>query len=71
MSESQDQKDGNRQICNGMYSRKSWGGNVDPFILVKFSKALSPQSARASLLIFEWSDESLIGVYPESDALWV
>ena len=24
------------QKCSGMYSKKSWGGRVDPFILVKF-----------------------------------
>jgi len=26
------------QQCSGMYSRKSWGGNIDPFILTKFLK---------------------------------
>ncbi|RMZ71158.1 integral membrane [Pyrenophora seminiperda CCB06] len=27
-----------RQKCSGMYSKKSWGGKVEPFILVKFIK---------------------------------
>ncbi|KAH6890328.1 lung seven transmembrane receptor-domain-containing protein [Thelonectria olida] len=55
-------KDG--QYCTGMYSRSSWGGPVDPFILVKFlnstnSKAKDP---KASLIIFEWKDRGLVGV---------
>lgn len=52
-----------------MYSRKSWGGNVDPFILVKFSKSVAQESDfLASLVIFEWSDEDLIGKYGSQDA---
>lgn len=52
-----------------MYSRKAWGGNVDPFILVKFSKSAAQQSDfLASLVIFEWSDEDLIGKYGSQDA---
>ncbi|KAJ5713259.1 Transmembrane receptor eukaryota [Penicillium malachiteum] len=55
-----------RQRCSGMYSRKSWGGTVDPFILVKFSKAEGAQNdPLASLVIFEWNDEGLIGEYRE------
>ena len=45
-----------------MYSRKAWGGNVDPFILVKFSSS-ERENAKASLVIFEWKDEQLIGAY--------
>lgn len=51
-----------------MYSRKSWGGSVDPFILVKFLPTENlPENADplASLIIFEWQDEDLIGVLPE------
>lgn len=52
-----------------MYSRKAWGGSVDPFILVKFSKANAQSSdPLASLVIFEWNDEELIGQYPTEDA---
>jgi hypothetical protein len=52
-----------------MYSRKSWGGNVDPFILVKFSKSAAQDSdPLASLVIFEWTDEELIGKYRSDDA---
>lgn len=52
-----------------MYSRKAWGGSVDPFILVKFSKANAQTSdPLASLVIFEWTDEELIGQYPTEDA---
>ncbi|KAF2083977.1 hypothetical protein K490DRAFT_76155 [Saccharata proteae CBS 121410] len=58
------QKDENRQQCSGMYSRKSWGGSVDPFILVKFLKATdAPENTdpTVSLLIFEWQDKNLLG----------
>jgi hypothetical protein len=52
-----------------MYSRKAWGGNVDPFILVKFSKAENLEGdPLASLVIFEWNDEELIGQYRSADA---
>jgi hypothetical protein len=50
-----------------MYSRKSWGGDVDPFILAKFAKANTENQENpetdpvVSLVIFEWNDESLIG----------
>ncbi|KAJ5098509.1 hypothetical protein N7532_005510 [Penicillium argentinense] len=58
-----------RQRCSGMYSRKAWGGNVDPFILVKFSKAQNTEGdPLASLVIFEWNDEELIGDYRSNDA---
>lgn len=62
--------DAHRQRCSGMYSRKAWGGSVDPFILVKFSKsAAAPESdPMASLVIFEWTDEELIGKYRSEDA---
>lgn len=49
-----------------MYSRKAWGGAVDPFILTKFIK--SPEGTTgdpiASLVIYEWKDEPLIGILP-------
>ncbi|OBT61341.1 hypothetical protein VE03_09318 [Pseudogymnoascus sp. 23342-1-I1] len=62
-----DQKDDNRLKCTGMYSRKSWGGNVDPYILVKFMKPPAEQKAASvSLVIFEWKDEELVGRFPES-----
>lgn len=52
-----------------MYSRKAWGGSVDPFILVKFTKSDSAESdPLASLVIFEWNDENLIGRYRSDDA---
>lgn len=52
-----------------MYSRKAWGGSVDPFILVKFAKSEVKESdPLASLVIFEWSDEPLIGRYRSDDA---
>lgn len=47
-----------------MYGRNTWGGPVDPFILVKFLNSSKPQGDDpiASLVIFEWKDQSLVGV---------
>jgi hypothetical protein len=51
-----------------MYSRKSWGGNVDPFIDTKFLPYAPPAGQQGiddptvAFLIFEWQDEALIGV---------
>ena len=65
----QDQRDSNRQVCSGMYSRKSWGGSTDPFILTKFVKPDNipeGQDPIVSLVIFEWKDRPLIG-HPETE----
>ncbi|EPE03292.1 lung seven transmembrane receptor domain-containing protein [Ophiostoma piceae UAMH 11346] len=59
------QEDDNRQRCAGMYSRTTWGGAVDPFILVKFDKYTGPVDPVISLLIFEWKDEEFIGTQPD------
>ncbi|EME47378.1 hypothetical protein DOTSEDRAFT_69345 [Dothistroma septosporum NZE10] len=65
-----DQKDANRQVCSGMYSKKSWGGEVDPFILVKFVKPDNipdGQDPIVSLVVFEWQDRPLIGRIDAND----
>jgi len=64
----QKQDDANRQRCSGMYSRKSWGGSVDPFILTRFMKDESKDDGDplVSIVIFEWQDEPLIGRYKNS-----
>lgn len=51
-----------------MYSRTSWGGPVDPFILVKFLNNTAPQGDDpiASLVIFEWRDADFVGI-PDPD----
>jgi hypothetical protein len=52
-----------------MYSRKSWGGPVDPFILVdliKPSDIPDGQDPVVSLLLFEWTDKMLIGIPNEN-----
>lgn len=69
----QDQTDDNRQRCAGMYSKASWGGAVDPHILVKFSKENVDGDADpiASLVIFEWKDFELVGVYPTAESMSV
>lgn len=50
----------------GMYSKKAWGGPVDPFIHVKFTDVGKDQGDDpiVSLLIFEWKDSDFIGVKP-------
>lgn len=52
-----------------MYSRKAWGGNIEPFILTKFVKQTPPDNSDplVSLVIFEWNDEALIGRQPADD----
>lgn len=51
-----------------MYSKSAWGGPVDPFILIKFLPHQGDQDPIVSLVVFEWKDEDLIGVYPSPDA---
>ncbi|KAL8812926.1 MAG: hypothetical protein Q9200_000665 [Gallowayella weberi] len=53
-----------------MYSKKGWGGDTDPFILTTFEKAPAPndQDAFVSLVVFEFRDEDLIGLWPSPDA---
>lgn len=51
-----------------MYSQQAWGGPVDPFILMKFLPYTGDDDPVVSLVIFEWKDEDLIGVYPSADA---
>ncbi|KAI3398460.1 hypothetical protein diail_9141 [Diaporthe ilicicola] len=63
-----DQTEENRQRCAGMYSKSAWGGPVDPFILIKFIPHEGDQDPIVSLVVFEWKDEDLIGVYPSPDA---
>lgn len=67
----QDQIGENRQRCQGMYSQQAWGGPVDPFILLKFLPYEGDQDPVVSLVIFEWKDEDLIGVYASPDATQV
>ena len=53
-----------------MYSRKAWGGDTDPFVLTKFIKNTPKEDEDpiVSLVIFEWRDEDLVGVWPSKDA---
>ncbi|EAS28129.3 uncharacterized protein CIMG_09333 [Coccidioides immitis RS] len=62
------QDDSRRQQCSGMYGKKAWGGDVDPFIHVALEK-LPPKepSPLMSLIIFEWKDEGLIGRFAPGD----
>jgi hypothetical protein len=53
-----------------MYSKKSWGGQVNPHILVKFRQIPAEGDADplVSLVMFEWKDEHLIGRHPEGSS---
>lgn len=54
-----------RQKCSGMYSKKSWGGKVDPFILVKFlhtgERNQGIEQPTVGIVIWEWKDTLLLG----------
>lgn len=53
-----------KQQCAGMYSRKAWGGSMDPFILTKFVKSenlLDTEDPIVSIVIFEWNDRNYLG----------
>ncbi|KAI8932068.1 hypothetical protein NX059_010956 [Plenodomus lindquistii] len=54
-----------RQKCSGMYSKKSWGGKVDPFILVKFlnngDRNKDIENPTVGVVIWEWKDTLLLG----------
>ncbi|RYP77699.1 hypothetical protein DL770_007045 [Monosporascus sp. CRB-9-2] len=65
-----DESPGNDEKCAGMYSRSAWGGPVDPFILAVFPNATieGVEDPIVSLIIFEWKDYDLIGVYPQPDS---
>ena len=54
-----------------MYSRKAWGGSVDPFILTKFVKPenlLDNEDPIVSIVIFEWNDRHLLGAPASADS---
>ena len=53
-----------------MYSKQSWGGDVDPFILTKIMKSTpeGDEDPLVSLVMYEWRDEDLVGVWPSADA---
>lgn len=43
-----------------MYSKKAWGGNVDPEITVRFEPSTNAGD-QVSLVIFEFEDEPFLG----------
>lgn len=48
-----------------MYSKKSWGGRIDPYIGVKFikgEKESSEEDPIVSVVIWEWKDSNLLGM---------
>ena len=64
----QTQDEQKREQCSGMYSKKAWGGSVDPFILTEFIKSEEGHNPSVSLIVYEWRDQDLIGVWLSSDA---
>jgi hypothetical protein len=47
-----------------MYSKKSWGGKVEPFINVKFlknDKNKDIEDPTVGVVIWEWKDSMLLG----------
>ncbi|PQE30107.1 integral membrane protein [Rutstroemia sp. NJR-2017a WRK4] len=71
--EMQDESNDNRQVCAGMYDRKTWGGPIDPHILIKWLPTKQDTPAEvdpiASMVIFEWRDYDLVGVLPTADSI--
>ncbi|KAF2767674.1 ER membrane protein [Teratosphaeria nubilosa] len=60
------------QKCSGMYSRKAWGGAVDPFILTKFPPPADIPDGEdpvVSVVMFEWRDRPFIATGPEGNAM--
>ena len=65
----QDQNEDRRQRCAGMYSRRTWGGAVEPFILLALD-SLPPDTSGdpiVSVVIFEWNNEEMVGRYDKTD----
>jgi len=62
-----DNTEENNERCAGMYSRSSWGGPVDPFMLVKFTDAGKDlgDDPVVSLLMIEWMDLDYVGILPD------
>ncbi|PQE05590.1 Transmembrane receptor eukaryota protein [Rutstroemia sp. NJR-2017a BBW] len=56
-----------------MYDRKTWGGPIDPHILIKWLPTKQDTPAEvdpiASMVIFEWRDYDLVGVLPTADSI--
>jgi len=44
-----------------MYSKSAWGGDVDPYISVSFTKVETGDPV-VSLIIYEWKDFNFIGI---------
>ncbi|KAL8285299.1 hypothetical protein RB597_002408 [Gaeumannomyces tritici] len=62
-----DQTPENRERCMGMYSRSTWGGPSDPYILVRFDKVEADNDPVTSLLLFEWKDQDYVLFSPSDD----
>lgn len=66
----QDERDGYRQQCRGMYAKNAMEGSVDPYINVIFIPSTDSEPQIVSLIIFGWSDALDVGV-PEADGMMV
>ncbi|KAI9777839.1 MAG: hypothetical protein M1839_008516 [Geoglossum umbratile] len=54
-----------------MYSQKTWGGSVEPYISVRFDKPTTESNPDpvVSFVIFEWRDEKYIGRAPTPETI--
>jgi len=52
-----------------MWSKKSWGGDIDPFISVSFkARPDSHEDEIVSFLIFKWGDGDYLGRLVSEDS---
>ncbi|KAL5427452.1 hypothetical protein PMIN07_007804 [Paraphaeosphaeria minitans] len=62
------------QKCSGMYSKKSWGGPIDPFIEVKFvdtDKNKELKDPTVSVIVWEWKDSTLLGKQAGDELVYI
>jgi hypothetical protein len=62
----QDERDGYRERCRGMYAKNAMGGAIDPYINVVFSPIHGDEQQIVSMVFFAWPDVLDVGI-PEQD----
>ena len=54
-----------------MYRKGVWGGETDPYIMTTFNAVEGEEGdddPTVSMVLFEWYDEPLLGVYPTPES---
>lgn len=54
-----------QQTCAGMYERGTFGGSVNPFISLNFTRITGDDQPSVSLAIYEYADVEKIGVWDD------